>query len=238
MTDIYPSFSSHAVLSDYSRRKKADKIIEIVNTEIDLTNSDVLDVGIGSGHITHYLSRISKSVTGVNISDEREISTGYNYVEVSGAKLPFSDNSFDVVVSNQVIEHMTCQNEHISEIYRVLKPSGVLYLAMPNKYSLIEPHFKFPFLSWLPRSVANKITTSFYSQVWDVYPLDYFTARSMVDDHFSFTDKTIEVIRNPEKFKLDVAVWAHFILQRTPERIFKLLYPLIPAYIWILRPKK
>ena len=238
MTKLPPGYSSHAVLSQDGRRKKADKIIEIIRTEVVLKECDVLDVGVGSGHIAHYLSAVAKSVTGVNICDEREVTTGYRYVEVTGPELPFPDNSFNVVVSNQVIEHMTCQTEHLAEIQRVLKPDGIFYLAMPNKYSVIEPHFKMPFLSWMPRSFANMLTMKLCKREWDVYPLDYFTARSMIRGLYSFSDKTIDVIKNPNAYKLDVAKWMHFILRRIPRIVYYLLYPLLPAYIWVLRPIK
>ena len=237
MAKTPPRYSSHANLAEHSRYKKAVKIVEIIKTEVTLRDCDVLDVGIGSGHIAHYLSKVSKSVTGVNLCDERKISTGYRFVEVSGPELPFPDNSFDVVVSNQVIEHMICQKDHLTEMCRVLKPGGVLYLAMPNKYSIVEPHFNIPFLSWIPHSFANAITMFLYKKEWDVFPLDYFTARSMINDLFHFSDKTIDVIKNPIAYKLDVAEWMHFILQRIPKHFYYILYPLLPAYIWILRPK-
>ena len=237
MKKIKPRYSSHAVSAENSRYKKAAKIIEIVGTEVNLGDCNVLDVGIGSGHIAHYLSAVSKSVTGVNICDEREISAGYRFVEVSGPELPFPDNSFDVVISNQVIEHMTCQKDHLIEMCRVLKSDGIIYLAMPNKYSIIEPHYHIPFLSWMPRRIANMLTMTLCKKEWDVFPLDYFTARTMINDLFSLSDKTIDVIKNPVAYKLDVAKRAHFILRRVPTIFYHLLYPLLPAYIWILRPK-
>src|SRR3546814_9833619 len=67
--------------------------------------------------------------------------------------LPFADDSFDVVLSNHVIEHVGEQPEqlaHLSELRRVLTPGGIGYLAVPNRWMLVEPHYRLAFLSWWP----------------------------------------------------------------------------------------
>jgi len=72
---------------------------------------------------------------------------------VGDSILPFDDCSFDVVISNHVIEHVGDHSEqlkHLSEIRRVMKQSGSAYLAVPNRWMLTEPHYQLPFLSWLP----------------------------------------------------------------------------------------
>src|SRR3989338_5146868 len=91
-------------------------------------NSKSLDVGCGNGIITRNLGKICKEIIGVDIEDKRLIKEGYKFILIKDEKLPFKDNTFDVVISNQVIEHVNDQDDHIKEIYRVLKDDGVCYL--------------------------------------------------------------------------------------------------------------
>jgi len=59
------------------------------------------------------------------------------------------------VLSNHVIEHVgnaRAQRAHMLELRRVLRPSGIGYLAVPNRWMLVEPHYRLAFLSWLPRA--------------------------------------------------------------------------------------
>ncbi len=90
----------------------------------------------------------------MDVVDNRCVSDGYDFHRVEGVALPFADASFDVVISNHVIEHVgdvEAQESHLSEIRRVMKSDGVGYLAVPNRWMLIEPHYRLVFLSWWPR---------------------------------------------------------------------------------------
>jgi len=94
----------------------------------------------------------------VDVVDERVVTNGYEFTLVPGTGLPFETGSFDVVVSNHVIEHVgdvQAQQHHVAEIRRVLDSGGLAYLAAPNKWGLMEPHFRLPLLSWLPRGLAD-----------------------------------------------------------------------------------
>lgn len=48
-----------------------------------------------------------------------------------GKKFPFEDESFDSAISNQVLEHVFNPNDHLAEIYRVLKPGGRFLISVP-----------------------------------------------------------------------------------------------------------
>src|SRR5665213_28540 len=64
--------------------------------------------------------------------------------------LPFEAGTFDVVVSNQVFEHVRNKREAFSEIARVLKPNGLGIHMFPAKWFLpVETHIKVPFVSWM-----------------------------------------------------------------------------------------
>lgn len=63
-----------------------------------------------------------------------------------GDRFPFADASFDVAVSNYVVEHVHDPQRHLSEVWRVLRPGGAYVLRLPNLYhyvvavSALTPH--------------------------------------------------------------------------------------------------
>lgn len=62
------------------------------------------------------------------------------------------------MLSNHVIEHVgdeAKQLHHLSELRRVLKDGGIDYLAVPNRWMIIEPHDHLAFLSWLPTACRS-----------------------------------------------------------------------------------
>lgn len=101
-----------------------------------LTGRDVLDVGCGNGGISGAFHP-DNEVWGVDIEDKRRDGFPSNFEVVSSERLPFPDAKFDVVVSHHVIEHVEDQQLHLSELHRVLRPSGVAYIATPNRSSPI-----------------------------------------------------------------------------------------------------
>lgn len=148
----------HAVLDLTSRRLKGLKIERLLDMRSRLKPMRLLEVGTGSGGIAHYFGThpsLQCEVDAVDVHDNRLIIDGYRYHQVTDTQLPFSDESFDVVLSNHVIEHVgdeSAQHAHLAELKRVLRNDGVGYLAVPNRWMLVEPHYRLPFLSWLPHS--------------------------------------------------------------------------------------
>ncbi|HEY5370600.1 MAG TPA: class I SAM-dependent methyltransferase [Hanamia sp.] len=113
----------------------------------------VLDIASGEGYGSFLLSKNAKKVFGVDINQEsiEHAKTKYKnadnleYLCGSTSKIPLPDNSVDVVVSFETIEH---HNEHdlmMLEILRVLKEDGCLLLSSPERdiYRQREPHNPF-----------------------------------------------------------------------------------------------
>lgn len=146
----------HAVLDLPSRYKKALKIERLLQLSGHSSPIKILEIGTGSGGIAHYFAHhptLNCDVTAVDIVDQRLVKDGYQFVLVQDTRLPFQASSFDVVLSNHVIEHVgntQAQALHLMEMNRVLNSTGIGYLAVPNRWMLIEPHYKLAFLSYLP----------------------------------------------------------------------------------------
>jgi ubiquinone/menaquinone biosynthesis C-methylase UbiE len=91
----------------------------------------VLDAGSGEGYGSSLLAEAGSSVTGIDKSEEAALHAAEKYARANLAyqvmdvtKLAFADNSFDVVVSFQVIEHLHDAGKFLEEISRVLKKDG------------------------------------------------------------------------------------------------------------------
>lgn len=169
---------AHASLDASSRRKKAEKIYRLLQLDRFQEPISLLEIGCGSGLIAHYFAvhpDVKCHVTAVDVLDQRVNFDSYHFQLVQGSQLPFDDGSFDVVISNHVIEHVGDDSEqlkHLSEIRRVMKPQGSAYLAVPNRWMVTEPHYQLPFLSWLPTRLRSPyLRVSGKGQHYDCQPL-------------------------------------------------------------------
>lgn len=151
----------HAALDVSGRLSKARKIEHFLDLPHDGRQPvRMLEIGTGSGAIAHYFSKSGPSVrvTAVDVVDQRQQADGYDFRLVEGVELPFADAAFDAVISNHVLEHVgerAAQLTHLREISRVLAPAGSAYLASPNRWQIVEPHYRLAFLSWLPHPVRS-----------------------------------------------------------------------------------
>lgn len=226
---------SHANLNKLSRNNKSKKIISILSEFSELRNCDILEIGTGSGYIINHLSKISKSASSVDINDERKIKSGYSFRKINDEHLPFKDNSFDIILSNHVIEHLPNHELHLSEIYRVLKDNGIVYLATPNKYWIMEAHHKVPFLAYLPRELSTIYLKILKNKEWDIYPLSFGMLKKLIKKQFVLKNFTIDIIKQPKKYNLDIMKMIHPLLEILPISILKMLNPFFPDYILILQ---
>jgi len=104
-------------------------------------DKDVLDIASGEGYGSAILSRVAKSVIGVDISSEavthaqsEYVARNLDYRQGSAAAIPLPDASVDLVVSFETIEHHDQHEEMFREIKRVLRPDGVLCISSPDRH--------------------------------------------------------------------------------------------------------
>jgi len=97
----------------------------------------LLDVGAGSGRVQQMNFRgVVKEVWGIDL-DERALTNPFldNALVGSAESMPFfRDESFDMVISNNVLEHVTKPDSLFKEVNRVLKNGGLFITKTPNKY--------------------------------------------------------------------------------------------------------
>ncbi len=153
----------------YVWRFGQDRRLALIRQFAPLDNRWVLDVGCGIGTYVRKFRGFTDYAFGVDVDEDR-VALGARdvpnlYVSASES-LPFGDESFDVVVLNEVIEHVADDRQTISECLRVLRPGGRLVIYAPNRLYLFETHgiyvgrryvFRLiPFINWLPDIVRQR----------------------------------------------------------------------------------
>lgn len=234
--NTHKSAASHAVLDDESRRRKARKITAILDGHADLARAELLDLGTGSGHIADEFAKQSKRVVSVDVTDERQVKGSYEFLVVDSAVLPFPDASFDVVVSNHVVEHIADQKTHLHELMRVLRPGGVAYLATPNKLWLRDPHYRLPFISWLPRGLSQRYLTMFKPEkTWDIFPMSHFGIRKQTQGHE--LHNALPELARKHAAQTDVWKTAAMLLGKMPQPLLQPTKYLSPTLIYIVKKR-
>lgn len=101
----------------------------------------VLDAACGEGYGAYLLAGSAAEVVGVDLSEE---AVAHAITRYSGAEnlhfevadvtqLDFSENTFDLIVSFETLEHLEAQEQMLDEFRRVLKPNGKLLISTPDK---------------------------------------------------------------------------------------------------------
>lgn len=217
------------------KAKKIEALLGVIDAAIPLK---LLEVGTGSGVIAHYFGTQESqkyNVFAVDVVDQRQKREGYSFQLVTDTCLPYVDASFDIVISNHVIEHVgekDAQIKHLRELKRVLASHGVGYLAVPSRWMIVEPHYKLAFLSWLPRrwrSAYLRITG--YGDHYDCEPLQLSELNHLLE-MAGFRYQHIEI----EAFRLMLNIegantFSSRIAQYFPNFILSLLRPVMPTLI-------
>lgn len=230
------------------RRRKAETMIRVLSEQLaePLSSLTVLNVGCWVGTIDEYLSRYFSSVTGIDIN-EKAIACAKKMFRKDGLSFEVGDalstrfpsEKFDVVICSQVYEHVADANMLMAEVFRILKPGGVVYFAAGNRLVFIEPHYNLPLLSVLPRFIANFYTwASGKGNLCYEKHLTYWGLKSLIKK-FELVDYTRKILAEPERFGTEYMVKPGTIKYKVANNIAKYMLWLVPGYIWILvKPNK
>lgn len=118
----------------------------------------VLDYGCGAGRLVRAGLAAGLAIQGVDIfyagsraREEAQASglLGSAIHEMTDGRLPYPDESFHLIVNNQVMEHVEDLDAVLCEIHRVLKPGGLVLSLFPSVDVFREGHIGIPFSHWM-----------------------------------------------------------------------------------------
>lgn len=151
-------------------KKHPEKILRLLNIIRDKFNLNknikILDHGCGGSYSLIYLFALGyENIYGIDIGeDSQELNNFLSIIAkkkiirrfvYDGKILPFQDLFFDLIFTQQVLEHVSFSNQKIflKEENRVLKVGGIAYHQIPHKLVPYESHVKIWFLHWLPKKL-------------------------------------------------------------------------------------
>jgi ubiquinone/menaquinone biosynthesis C-methylase UbiE len=147
-----------------------DRRLNLIRHFAPLEGARILDIGCGLGVYVRKFREFSDHVYGIDIDAKRlreGARTTPGLMLSASETLPFRDEAFDVVVLNEVIEHVRDDAATLAEALRVIRPGGHIVIYAPNRLYPFETHgiylgskFVFgniPFINWLPDPLRNKL---------------------------------------------------------------------------------
>jgi len=182
--------------------------------------SRILEVGSGPDNPSSEFLASLGELHGIDPDPDVKTNRFLKSAEVLGAgAYPYDDASFDVCVSNYVVEHVEDPHNHLREIHRILKESGVYIFRTPNKYhyvSLVAAYTPHAF----HRLVANRLR-ALPHEAHDPYPTVYGlnTVGSIqgLGDEVGFDIESLQMIeKEPSYGKFSRALFVAFM---TYERV-------------------
>jgi ubiquinone/menaquinone biosynthesis C-methylase UbiE len=164
-------------------------------------DSLVLDVACGTAENGKYISKIAKYL-GIDISTlglqmaKDYANPNFSLLRSDVDKLPFFDNSFDVIISTYSLEHFTDPEIVLNEIYRVCKKNGHIIL--------ISPSWDLPYSP--PPSINEKLKNRFFRYRFDLFRFKE-EILEILTDVFGIYRFNPLLIKSPEilerKFEMD-----------------------------------
>lgn len=167
--DVHSAAAIERGRPSYSWRFGQDRRLEMVRRYVPLEGARVLDIGCGIGTYVRRFRAFSEDVYGVDVEADRvaEASLELPNIQVAaGEALPYADGFFDVVFSNEVIEHVADDRQTIREAVRVTRPGGSIVIFAPNRLYPFETHGAYiagryvfgniPLVGWLPDPLRDR----------------------------------------------------------------------------------
>lgn len=135
-----------------------DKLYFLLNNCKKSNINNILDIGCGGGAVTKTIGKYfeAKEIYGIEINKDlikkaKEKNIKVQNINVEKQLLPYKDNSFDLITSFGLLEHLKYYDNLLQEIYRVLKKGGYLIVTVPNLTSWVN-RISLLF-GWQPRSI-------------------------------------------------------------------------------------
>lgn len=156
-------------VGDMALKRRAHHIIEELNP---ITSDRIIDLGCGTGYYLFLLSNLPVKLNLVGIDNDHKAMQEakellyrkhIRFVYGDLHKMPFKNHSFDKAVISEVLEHVENDEKVLREIYRILKPKGIVVISVP---SINYPFFWDPINFILQHLFNTHIKSGFFSGLW------------------------------------------------------------------------
>lgn len=147
-----------------------ERRLNLVREHVDFEGRRILDLGCGVGAFMRRLREFSDDVVGTDIDKESVVEGAKEVPNLGlavGEHLPFADETFDVILLHEVLEHVTDDVETLKEARRVVKKDGNVIVFTPNRLYPFETHGIFvgkryvfgniPLVNYLPDALRNRL---------------------------------------------------------------------------------
>jgi ubiquinone/menaquinone biosynthesis C-methylase UbiE len=168
--------SDRLIPNDHCRQIVAS---DYIKEELNKRNRkiNVLDLGCGEGESIDLFKAVNPDIVwyGLDIDESPEVlnrtRTDTNFYSYDGVNIPFPANTFDIVYSSQVFEHIRYPEQVIKEIVRVLKSDGCFF----GSVSALEPYHSYSLYNYTPYGFVQLLQSSRF-KVNELRPsIDCFT---------------------------------------------------------------
>lgn len=152
----FAKISMEKAASELLSPQKSALQADFLSKYVDLKRKKLLEIGSGTG-INHIVWTKKYQIDGYGVEPSPDFFDSFygiskqliknngldesRILNTGGENLPFPDNSFDVVYSTNVLEHVDDPVKVLSEAVRVLKPGGTLLFIYPNYHSYYDGHY-------------------------------------------------------------------------------------------------
>lgn len=189
----------------------------------------ILDIGCATGELLNYFKQRNWDTQGVEPNEKAKKFAIQNYgLNVKGESelKNFPDETFDVIMMWHVLEHVPLLNERIQELKRLLKPDGVIFIAIPNPKSWDAKYYKEFWAAFdVPRHLYHfsqettiKLFDKFKFSIEEIIPMkfDSFYICLLSEKYLSGSIKYLKSLKNGLK--------SNFYAKRNQNNYSSLIY--------------
>jgi len=149
--------------------ERAEFVRYVISNNLILKDLLILDLGAGEGSTSELLAQ-NNFVVSLEPKAERIKKIFKNNslkpTMADGSNLPFRNSVFDIIILQDVIEHLSITEKFVTELKDILKKGGIIYLSTPNKFSFFniisDPHWGMPFLCLFKRNQIKKYFLKYF----------------------------------------------------------------------------
>lgn len=167
----------------------------------DLVKGDFLEIGCGEGRGVELLASKVNSYKAVDKIEEvvNQLSTKFpesEFIQANIPPMPYEDNSFDSIVSFQVIEHIKEDVRYLKEIHRVLKPGGKALISTPNRIMTLSRN------PWHIREYTAKELIDLCAPIFETVEMKGITGNEKVMEYYQQNKASVHKIMKYDIFNL------------------------------------